>query len=202
MSHSPPNTVNATIVWGSIHDWRFFHSQSPIRILMNYVILSHVSHDCFNHCQSEQNRSRRTKTRDVISCRMSLGGRLLCVQRVYCFQTQENYFNFRSTENRRFNNATSRSKVNFTHTHRSISPLVCDTPSTSSSKMTPAIDSAALVDENSKSKDMESLEPLTAKPDVTEPPKKRSRTGVNGEFVIVRNNLADRPHHSGVDLCG
>ena len=59
--------------------------------------------------------------------------------------------------------------------------------------MTPAIDSTALVDENSKSKDMESLEPLTAKPPVVaEPPHKKSRKGEIGEFMIFRNNLRRR----------
>jgi hypothetical protein len=54
--------------------------------------------------------------------------------------------------------------------------------------MTPAIDSNVLVDENSKSKAMESLEPLTPKAQVGPPSKKsKKENGTN----ILRLRLKD-----------
>ena len=53
--------------------------------------------------------------------------------------------------------------------------------------MTPAINSSTLVDESVTIKNMESLEPLAAKPPLESPPKKKARTERRGEkFDSIR----------------
>jgi hypothetical protein len=52
--------------------------------------------------------------------------------------------------------------------------------------MTPAIDSNILVDENSKSKAMESLEPLTPKAQIGPPQKKmKNEKGKNDLLILL-----------------